>query len=336
MLKIHAGCSFLLLAALGAQTQTSTQVRTFVTPVANVTFASGSPGTFTLPTSSPWLVSLPQYNGPRVLTGVRLKLDVQFRRGFQATMTQATSSLDTQENCTVRLVPPFLPPSGAMPAAGYGPSSTYSWSTWTPNLIFGPYLYPFTSSTGFRALTEPNLPLFQGNGTIDIPFSGSFQASGSVPNGAMSGIYSYAGSIFTVTVEYTTEAAASVYGAGCAGTGNVVPQIGLQGRANIAGNPFAVTLQQTAPQSLTLLALALQRGVVPLTGGCTFLLDLNFVPVSVYVTSPTGDGSSSLTLPNTPSLVGTYFYGQHLVFDAQGAHENWLALTPGIGMLIGH
>ena len=117
----------------------------------------------------------------------------------------------------------------------------------------------------------------------------------------------------------------SGYGAGCAGQGGFVPEIGANGVAAVGSAGFAIELSSAAPGTLTGLLLGTARGVgAPFSlprsfgGGCALLHSADLPAGSVVTTGgAAGSGTANLPLPvpNDPGLVGAVLFAQWAQID---------------------
>lgn len=125
-------------------------------------------------------------------------------------------------------------------------------------------------------------------------------------------------------------------GAGCAGTGGVVPSISHP--APVLGDPgFGIGLANALPGTPAMLGLS-QREVAHaspcglfISTAPTDLLLPSAAAFGIETTSPTGSANVSLPLPADPTLSGLVLYAQWVVIDPAGQHTELgtpLALTP--------
>jgi hypothetical protein len=97
--------------------------------------------------------------------------------------------------------------------------------------------------------------------------------------------------------------AIQVLGAGCPGTGGLVPQITAPVLPTAGEPAFAVNLDDALPGSVAVLFLATADAALPLPGGCTLWLLPPLFQVAIP-TSPTGTAGLSFAIPNTASVMG--------------------------------
>lgn len=105
------------------------------------------------------------------------------------------------------------------------------------------------------------------------------------------------------------------YGQGCAGALGV-PVMSDTGRP-APGSSYAFAVTGASPNAVSILSLGMQRaeldlGLLGFTG-CTLLND--GLVLATTLTDPVGGASTSVAIPNVPSLVGTSVMGQYLVFE---------------------
>jgi hypothetical protein len=126
----------------------------------------------------------------------------------------------------------------------------------------------------------------------------------------------------------------ALYGAGCAGTGALVPLIGNTGVVAPGSTNFAITLAQAPAATLAVMFGGGSRtsaGPTPLPfdlgGGCNVLASPDTTLATV--TSAGGTASFGLVIPNTPAFRGTSVFFQWVAADP--AAPNALHLTTSNG-----
>ncbi|MEM7308641.1 MAG: ELWxxDGT repeat protein [Planctomycetota bacterium] len=114
------------------------------------------------------------------------------------------------------------------------------------------------------------------------------------------------------------------FGAGCPGTGGLVPEIGVVGVPEVGGS-FDLTLADGLSGAPALMLFGVDGAIGPIGGGCSLFLAGAFFTVPL-VTDLTG--AASLTIAPTPAQAGTEVYFQYVVIDPAGA---WLGLASSTG-----
>ncbi|MEM7308642.1 MAG: ELWxxDGT repeat protein [Planctomycetota bacterium] len=114
------------------------------------------------------------------------------------------------------------------------------------------------------------------------------------------------------------------FGAGCPGTGGLVPEIGVVGVPEVGGS-FDLTLADGLSGAPALMLFGVDGAIGPIGGGCSLFLAGAFFTVPL-VTDLTG--AASLTIAPTPAQAGTEVYFQYVVLDPAGA---WLGLASSTG-----
>jgi len=129
----------------------------------------------------------------------------------------------------------------------------------------------------------------------------------------------------------------ALYGAGCAGTGALIPLIGNTGTVAPGSTNFAITLAQAPGGTLAVLFGGNSRtsaGAIPLPfdigGGCNVLASPSTTLATA--TSPAGTASFGLLIPNAPGFRGTNLFFQWLAVDA-GAPNALGVTTTNAGAL---
>ena len=131
-------------------------------------------------------------------------------------------------------------------------------------------------------------------------------------------------------------ALAQTYGTGCGGSTGI-PTIGTSGTPNLPelGNgTFAVTLGNTKPASLAILAGGTEAGILP--GACSNLLINPLVFTFVQFTSLAGTSTFALPVPNDTALVCGNLYMQWAVLDNTGGFASLFTLSRGLRLRVGH
>jgi hypothetical protein len=148
-------------------------------------------------------------------------------------------------------------------------------------------------------------------------------------------LFSNGGTCFwdDIELEPTPLPRADVYGAGCAGTGGLVPAIGATGLPVSGSTGFAVDLAQAAANTNAVLLFSTAPASLSL-GSCTVLVTLPAITLAGVSTSASGAASVPLSIPGGVDL-GLAAYMQWVVFDPNGAYANVLALSDGLSIQIG-
>lgn len=109
------------------------------------------------------------------------------------------------------------------------------------------------------------------------------------------------------------------YGAGCAGSGGAVPQLGVTG-CPLGGQRLQVAIQNGRGGSLAAVLIGFQRGAIPVPGGCTLLISPPVLTLGTAALAGTGAGQGSGIVPLAVPVGVT-----NLVVDLQAA-----VLDPGV------
>jgi ELWxxDGT repeat protein len=131
-------------------------------------------------------------------------------------------------------------------------------------------------------------------------------------------------------------AAAIPYGAGCPGTGGLVPEIsGVNNPPALGNAAFQIGLSRALPSSAAALVLSANRTRLVLAGGCIVHVDpAFFVFAQAVATNGAGEGAVSIPVPNDPSLRGLQVFGQYFALDSNGAFQGTLSFTPGLKVIL--
>lgn len=131
------------------------------------------------------------------------------------------------------------------------------------------------------------------------------------------------------------QGAAIPYGAGLAGTGGIVPTLGVVGCPDV-GASFTLSADQLVGGTLGLIGLGDGPATIPAFGGTILVFPIAATVVVVGSGAPTvpGIGSAGFSLTVTdPALLGVPFWFQGAFLDA-GAVQGW-SLTNGLQLVIG-
>lgn len=122
------------------------------------------------------------------------------------------------------------------------------------------------------------------------------------------------------------------YGAGCAGSGGLVPALDVAGCAKL-GDTVAVSLSNALGGSTSAMLVSLGQASVPLGGGCTLLVQ----PTPIAIVIPlggVGPGAGAFTLPGVIPLTSPIVDVYLQVFVAEPTLPLGLAATNGVKMPI--
>jgi hypothetical protein len=149
-------------------------------------------------------------------------------------------------------------------------------------------------------------------------------------------LYSSGGTCYWDDIEIvpTPVAMANVYGAGCAGTGGLIPAIGATGLPVSGSTSFSVDLTQAVANQPATLLFGFADANLPVGGGCTVLVSQPSITVANVLTSATGTGSIPLNIPADVDL-GSVAFMQWVVLDPNGAYFNALTLSDALSIQIG-
>ena len=131
-------------------------------------------------------------------------------------------------------------------------------------------------------------------------------------------------------------ASVATYGAGCRGTGNIIPAISAIGLPQLGNAGFGFGLTAARPTSFAVLNVSFLPGNAPLGGGCSLLLGQPIVSLPGVLSSSTGTASTLLPIPSDPSFGGLSLNGQWLVFDPNGWLLNFACLSNALNLRIGN
>ena len=125
------------------------------------------------------------------------------------------------------------------------------------------------------------------------------------------------------------------YGSGCAGLGGQIPGIATNGLPTLGNGSFAVSVYGGRANSVAVAVFgdAPAAGVL---GSCTLLVAPPWSTLPATATDGAGFGTSSLPVPNNPTLLGATLNGQYLVIDPAGQFLGFGALSDGIALLLGN
>ena len=132
----------------------------------------------------------------------------------------------------------------------------------------------------------------------------------------------------------TSMATFALYGQGCPGTGNLVPQLNGAGTP-LLGGTFSVTCSDGLANSAAVLELGFAPLNLPLGNNCTALFDLTQPFVSFGgATNARGDVSYGLPVPSDRNLEGLQLFAQCLVVDPRGAFLSALSFSNGLRAVV--
>jgi len=126
----------------------------------------------------------------------------------------------------------------------------------------------------------------------------------------------------------------ALYGAGCPGTGSLVPAMGSTGTVALGSTNFTLELAQAAPSTLAVLFGGFSRtlsvaGPLPYAIGGTCEVLASPDALASFVTSPQGAASVPYNIPGSPSLSGVDVFFQWAIVDGQSASSFGLAVSEG-------
>ncbi len=125
------------------------------------------------------------------------------------------------------------------------------------------------------------------------------------------------------------------YGTGLAGTGSVVPTLGLVGCPAV-NSGFTVAIDNVVGAGSGVLVVGLVASAIPILGGTLYVDPIDLVLQVTCGGVPGAPGAGSLGLPILlvdPSLTGLAFFAQAGFFD--GAAVQGMSLTSGLKIVIG-
>jgi ELWxxDGT repeat protein len=129
-------------------------------------------------------------------------------------------------------------------------------------------------------------------------------------------------------------ALAEPFGAGCPGTGNLVPASSGVGVPTLGNAAFGIGLTQALGNSVGILMLDGPGTPLALPGGCT-LYTRRLLLLFAAGISGTGSGSVTVGIPNDLSLVGGQLFSQWTILDPAGAFMNQLSFSDALQVVIG-
>ena len=124
--------------------------------------------------------------------------------------------------------------------------------------------------------------------------------------------------------------AAEPFGAGCAGTGGLVPSISTSGKPT-PSSAFAVELADALPSTAALLLGSTAPAAIDL-GGCTLQVQ---PPSFAFATATDAAGEASLPLAADAGTVGLLLAFQYVVVDPGGTYLGLLSATEGLEVVVG-
>ncbi len=128
-------------------------------------------------------------------------------------------------------------------------------------------------------------------------------------------------------------AAAIPYGAGCAGTGGLIPRTGTRGGAPAVGNSgFTVTVSSARSNTFGVLLSCLSLARMPFAG-CVLLVEPASLVLSLTAaTDATGTGSTAFPIPANQGLLGLRLFQQWGIVDAGSVAG--LAFSEGLELIL--
>jgi hypothetical protein len=188
-------------------------------------------------------------------------------------------------------------------------------------------------ASGVALLVMSANPYLSWNEVVDVmhdtarkidPAGGAYDLNGKSPKYGYGKVDAYAA---VVEAQARPPHGVTFYGAGLAGSGALVPQIGAFQNPKVGNANFALTIANAAPLAPALLAVSGASASLPLFGG-TLLVDVFGGTISLAaLTNASGQASRTLAIPAQPLLAGSSVYAQWGVLDA-GALQG-VALTNG-------
>ena len=122
------------------------------------------------------------------------------------------------------------------------------------------------------------------------------------------------------------------YGAGCAGTGGLVPHAFCPGLPLLGNAAFAIAQNNARPSSQCALIVGATPANTPISG-CTLLATPTITVGST--TTATGTAAINVPLPNNAALLGVTAFTQWATVDPNGTLFNVIALSEGRQLKIG-
>ena len=132
-----------------------------------------------------------------------------------------------------------------------------------------------------------------------------------------------------------TTASIAFYGAGCPGTGLLVPSIGNVGWPLVGNSAFGVGVGNALPSSLAVVFWNTSAVNVPFSG-CDLLVAAPSNTQPVVALDATGAGVAPAPIPNDPTLANLDVFFQGFVLDPNGPFLNLGALSNGLAARIGN
>lgn len=130
-------------------------------------------------------------------------------------------------------------------------------------------------------------------------------------------------------------ASALAWGAGCPGTGGIVPAITNASWPIIGNAAFGVAIDHALPSSLAVVFWNTTSANVPLSG-CDVLVAAPINVQPVVFLDAAGVGTSPFPIPNDPTLASVDVFFQSLVIDPNGPFLGLGALSNGLAARIGN
>ena len=139
--------------------------------------------------------------------------------------------------------------------------------------------------------------------------------------------------LHVLPLELVGDSVTQPFGAGCAGSSGVSPTTAAEGVA-VTGASFDVLLAKAAPASTAQLYLSPNGALLDL-GVCTGYVGAPATLVAAVGTGAAGSAGVTLTVPDTPAVVGLAAWLQWLVLDAGGALFGLGAVSNALEVIVG-
>ena len=123
-------------------------------------------------------------------------------------------------------------------------------------------------------------------------------------------------------------------GAGCAGTGGLVPALAGIGAPTVGNAGFGTQLSNALAFAPALTMFASTQSTAVLAGGCEVFLG---APISTILRFTDGSGEDSFVfgVPSNPSLLCVELFLQNAVFDASGSFASLLSFSNAVRVRVG-
>ena len=124
-------------------------------------------------------------------------------------------------------------------------------------------------------------------------------------------------------------------GAGCPGTGGLVPRMAATGQPVLGNASWTIDVTQARASTACVFGIAGGFGTIPIGGGC----NLHLLPPMVTLNASTdaaGRAVTPVSVPNDSALLGAQVWSQYFIVDPNGAYLNQLSFSDALHCVIGN